>query len=131
LGAISKNLKFTIDKMKSICYNIEKGGRKMCEKARELFKKGGLAKMTNTRLIKYGKITDNIAYELVQRTDNSYTEAKNDKDKEHLCMLSFVKKENGRYIFDTDECVNGSLQEMLVYIADCKREKRIIKKEEK
>ena len=40
--------------------------------AREMFKASGIAKMTNTRVIKYGKIVEDIAYEIVET--NSYVE---------------------------------------------------------
>ena len=90
---------------------------------REIFKNAGLSKMTNTRIIKYGKIGENIGYEIVET--NSYI----DKEKlKRLCILSFVEKINDEYIYDTSKCISDSLSNILEYVAECKKEKRIIEK---
>lgn len=81
--------------------------------------------MTNTRTLKYGKITENIVYEIVET--NSYID---ETKLEHLCILSFVTEKNDKYIYDTDECFMGSLQEIMEYIAECKKKKEILKKGE-
>lgn len=98
----------------------------MCLKARDFFKKAGLSKMTNTKVIKYGKITSNVAYEIVETKSWA-----NEETKEHLCILSFVTEKNDKYIYDTDKCISASLQELLVYITKCKKEEKILKWEEK
>ena len=86
---------------------------------REIFKNAKLSKMTNTRVIKYGKIKENVGYEIVET--NSYV----DKEKlEKLCILSFVEKKE-------DKCVYDSLSNILKYIAECKQAKKIIKKVER
>ena len=93
---------------------------------REIFKNAKLSKMTNTRVIKYGKIKENVGYEIVET--NSYV----DKEKlEKLCILSFVEKKEDKYIHDTDKCVYDSLSNILKYIAECKQAKKIIKKVER
>lgn len=90
---------------------------------REIFKNAGLSKMTNTRVIKYGKIGENIGYEIVET--NSYV----DEEKlEKLCILSFVEKKDDKYVYNTDKCVDDSLSNILKYVAECKRAKKIIKK---
>ena len=67
----------------------------MCKSGREIFKGAGLSKMTNTKVIKYGKITENIAYEIVET--NSYI----DKERlEHLCILSFVTEKDNQFIYN-------------------------------
>ena len=95
----------------------------MSKNAREMFKASGIAKMTNTKVIKYGKITENIAYEIVET--NSYV---NKEKLEHLCILSFVEKKDWNYKYDSDKCVMGSFDEILEYISQCKKKKRIIEK---
>lgn len=97
----------------------------MCMKARDMFKASGIAKMTNTKVLKYGKITEKIAYEIVET--KSYVDEIN---LEHLCILSFVTEKDNRYVYDSDKCFMGSFQEVLEYIAECKKEKKIIKKGE-
>lgn len=87
----------------------------MAESGREIFKKANLAKVTNRHIIKYGKIGDNVGYELT----------KNDFKEEYY--LAFVEKIDEKYIYDTDKCIDGTLEEMLKYIEDCKKEKKLIK----
>ena len=87
----------------------------MCKSGREIFKGAGLSKMTNTKVIKYGKITENIGYEIVET--NSYID---EQRLEHLCILSFVTEKDNQFIYNADECMSGSLQEILKYIAECK-----------
>mgnify|MGYP003291247022 FL=1 len=87
------------------------------ERASEIFKKVGLAKMVNTKVIKYGKITENLVYELTQ-----------DISREDECMLSFVEKTENDYLYNSDDCVYGTMAELIQYIQKCKEEKRIIKK---
>ena len=96
----------------------------MCKSGREIFKGAGLSKMTNTKVIKYGKITENIAYEIVET--NSYID---EQRLEHLCILSFVTEKDNQFIYNADECMSGSLQEILKYIEECKKVKKILKKE--
>ena len=93
--------------------------------AREMFRLSGIAKMTNTKTLKYGKITEDIAYEIVET--NSYV---NEEKNEKLCILSFVTKKNDDYIYDSGKCIMGSFQKILEIVAQCKEEKKIIKKGE-
>lgn len=97
----------------------------MCMKARDMFKASGIAKMTNTKVLKYGKIKEDIAYEIVQT--NSYVD---ELRLEHLCILSFVIRKDDKYVYNADLCISGSFQKILEYIAECKKEKKIIKKGE-
>lgn len=92
----------------------------MCESARELFKKKGLAKMTNTRVLKYGKIIENIAYEIVEHT-NSYLD-----NGEKSCTISFVTKKEQDYEYNTEQCFYGTFNEMLSFVSECKKEQKII-----
>lgn len=98
----------------------------MCMSARELFKKANLGKMTNTRVLKYGKIAENIAYEIVEHTDNSYVDEEHTKK---LCILSFVEKKDGIYVYNADKCIDGSFDDIMEYIGKCKKAKKILKKE--
>lgn len=100
----------------------------MCMSGREIFKKANLAKMTNTKVIKYGKIAENIAYEIVEHTNNSYA---NEEHTKKLCILSFVIKKDDKYIYNVENCVDGSFDEIIKYIAECKKAKKILKREEK
>lgn len=93
--------------------------------AREMFKASGIAKMTNTKVLKYGKIAEDIAYEIVET--NSYTDEEINK---RLCILSFVMKKDDKYVYDSDKCVMGSFQKIMEFISQCKEEKKIIKKGE-
>lgn len=87
----------------------------MAESGREIFKKANLAKLSNRQIIKYGKIGDNIGYELTKQNGvENYG-------------LSFVEKIDDKYVYDTDTYVEGTLQEMLDYITVCKTEKKLIK----
>ena len=97
----------------------------MCMSGREIFKKGNLAKMTNTKVVKYGKITEDIAYEIVESTNNSYADEEHTKK---LCILSFVTKKDDKYIYNVDECVDGSFEDIIKYISKCKQAKQILKK---
>lgn len=87
----------------------------MAESGKEIFKKANLGKITNRQIIKYGKIGENIGYELTKQNHE-----------EHY-YLAFVEKVNDKYIYDVDKCVDGSLDEMLNYIKGCKEEKTIVK----
>lgn len=97
----------------------------MNKSGREIFKGANLSKMTNTRVLKYGKITKNIGYEIVET--NSYV---NKETLEHLCILSFVTEKNDKYIYNVDECKDGTFKELIKYIAECKKNKKIIKESE-
>ena len=77
----------------------------MAESGREIFKKANLGKLTNRQIIKYGKIGNNIGYELTKHNGAE------------IYGLAFVEKTN----------VEGTLQEMLEYILFCKKKKKIIK----
>lgn len=87
----------------------------MAESGREIFKKANLGKLTNRQIIKYGKIGENIGYELTKYNG------------EETYGLAFVEKIDDNYIYESDNCVYGTLQEMLEYIAKCKKEKKLIK----
>lgn len=82
--------------------------------AKEMFRKLNLAKDMTKKLIKYGKISKDIAYELME-----------DK-KTKVYTLSFVTLKDNKLIYSVKDCVNGSLNEMLQYIADCKKSKIIL-----
>ena len=88
----------------------------MVESGKEIFKKANLGKLTNRQIIKYGKIGNNIGYELTKHNGSE------------IYGLAFVEKTNkGEYIYNSDNCVEGTLQEMLEYILFCKKEKKLIK----
>lgn len=87
----------------------------MAESGREIFKNAKLGKISNRQIIKYGKIGDNIGYELAK---HNHTE---------IYALSFVEKKNDEYIYDYDKCIEGTLQEMLNYIKECKDNKKLVK----
>lgn len=86
----------------------------MVESGRVIFKKAKLGKVTNRQIIKYGKINENTGYELTKQNNE-----------EHY-YLSFVEKIDDKYIYDTDKCVDGKLDEILNYIKECKENKKII-----
>lgn len=87
----------------------------MAESGREIFKKANLGKLTNRQIIKYGKIGENIGYELTKYNG------------EENYGLAFVEKIEDNYVYESDNCIYGTLQEMLNYIAECKKEKKLIK----
>lgn len=87
----------------------------MVESGKEIFKKANLGKITNRQIVKYGKIGENIGYELTKYNG------------EETYGLAFVEKINNEYVYESDNCVYGTLQEMLEYIAKCKKEKKLIK----
>lgn len=88
----------------------------MAESGREIFKKANLGKLTNRQIIKYGKIGNNIGYELTKHNGSE------------IYGLAFVEKvDEKKYIYNSNNCVEGTLQEMLEYILLCKKEKKLIK----
>ena len=87
----------------------------MTESGKEIFKNAKLGKISNRQIIKYGKIGDNIGYEL---TKHNHTE---------IYALAFVEKKDDEYVYDYDKCIEGTLQEMLNYIKECKDNKKLVK----
>ena len=86
----------------------------MTESGRTIFQKAKLGKVTNRQIVKYGKINENIGYELAKQ---NY--------KEHY-YLAFVEKIGDKYVYDVDKCVDGDLNEILTYIKECKESKKIL-----
>lgn len=92
-------------------------------KAKEMFKKANVGKVNNTKVIRYGKINQDIAYEL-REYNNLYS---NKKTKEPLYTLSFVTRKGDDLIYNGKQCKNGNFNDMLNIISICKKEKKIIK----
>lgn len=86
----------------------------MVESGREIFKKANLGKLSNRKIIKYGKIGENIGYEMTKINNTE------------IYGLSFVEKIDEEYVYDTEKYVEGTLKEMIDYISICENEKRII-----
>ena len=63
----------------------------MAESGKEIFKNAKLGKISNRQIIKYGKIGDNIGYEL---TKHNHTE---------IYALAFVEKKDDEYVYDYDK----------------------------
>lgn len=86
----------------------------MAETGKEIFKGAKLGKISNRQIIKYGKIGDNIGYELTKY---------NNQD---IYALAFVEKVEDKYVYDYEKCIDGTLQEMLEYIKKCKEQKKLL-----
>ena len=87
----------------------------MAESGKEIFKGAKLGKISNRQIIKYGKIGDNIGYELTKH---------NHQD---IYALAFVEKKGTKYVYDYEKCIEGTIQEMLEYIKNCKEQRNLIK----
>lgn len=85
---------------------------------KQIFKSAKLGKLVNRKIVKYGKIGDNIGFEMT--TYKNY-------DNENVYALAFVEYKNNKFNYDTNNGVEGTLEEMLAYIKQCKEEKKIIK----
>lgn len=85
------------------------------ETGKEIFKKANLGQIKNRTIIQYGKVGEDIGYELSKNNNtNTY-------------ILSFVQKINDNYIYDYNKCIeSNNLQDILKYIAECKEKKKII-----
>lgn len=87
----------------------------MIESGKEIFKKANLGKLSNRQIIKYGKIGDNIGYEMTKINNTE------------IYGLSFVEKIDDKYIYDIEKYVEGTLQEMIDYVSICENEKSLVK----